>query len=85
MTVLVFDEVPAVSLGNTQAQAAHILPLFMLMLCPGPASTRKEEEEKESKHHSAITISNSDSNSVIHYHASKLVAEEGRKADANLL
>lgn len=84
MTVLVLDEVPAVSLGNTQAQAAHILPLFMLMPCPRPASTRKEEE-KESKHHSAITISNSDSNSVIHYHASKLVAEEGRKADANLL
>lgn len=33
----------------------------------------------------AITISDSDSDSVIHYHASKLVAKEGRKADANLL
>lgn len=85
MSVLVLDEVPTVSLDNTQAQAAHILPLFMLMPCPGPGNTWKKAEEKESKHHSAITISDSDSNSVIHYHASKLVAEEGRETDANLL
>lgn len=85
MTVLALDEVPAASLGNTQAQAGHVLPLFTLTPCPGPGSTQKRKEERESKHHSAITISASDSNSVIHYHASKLVAEEGRKADANSL
>lgn len=85
ITILALDEVPTVSLGNTQAQPAHILPLFMLMPCQGPGSTWKKEEERESKHHSAITISDSDGNSVIQYHASKLVAEEGRKVDANLL
>lgn len=84
MTILALDEVPTVSLGNTQAQAAHILPLFMKP-CQGPGSTWKKEEKRESKYHSVITTSDSDSSSVIHYHASKLVAEEGRKADANLL
>lgn len=33
----------------------------------------------------AITISASDSNSVGHHHAAKLVAEEGRKVKANFL